>query len=357
MNLIPQTKLSWLAWTSCFSILFIATYIICHQFKDGEERVSLNKEQLSAINSIIATSSQESNQAPVTPLPTDTTVHSTDTTAYTAKLASSVPGIASEAKLKQHVITYINDALDLRNPKSLVALVNSYDIVHLQAILPTYRFRVNSFFWLTGKKLLLEVVFWSIFGLIANLMYSVTTASVFDPKRVPEHIGKVFYTPFMTIIIYLSVNALTNSGSITFEGVGKNVVVLSFILGFFTKRSIELLKKVRDLVLPAEQENGANDSSDEEAPADDLEDLANLAISQNQENLKQKYPDLIESMQPGAGADNTALVKAILKQPAPVDFPTSLVVQQNGESKSVEMQVLVSSSDGGQQTTNPEAAK
>lgn len=202
-------------------------------YLEGQEEVFLSRDQLSAINSII---DKESDTA----------------------------------KTQALIINYLGEILSIKDVNALNELVMTYDVNHLTAVLPTYPFKVKSFFWLTGPYVLLEIVFWSLFGLMANLMYSVTITNAFDKKRIPEHIGKIFYTPFSSIIIYLSLNALLNVGSISLNGVGKSVIVLSFILGFFTRRTIVFLGKIKDLILPVGKEGQEKEKNNSDGSLNEI---------------------------------------------------------------------------------------
>ena len=211
MELQPKTK--WLIWTSVLSLALIITYIFLHKSHTGKVDLSLNKEQINAINLILEN----------------------DTIPERAQITA---------------LNYISDVLSLTDTTVLKRFFKTYQYKDIKTILTEYSFEVKSYFWLKEPRVFLEIIFWSLFGLMANLMYSVNIAEVFEKKRIYEHIGKIFYTPASTIIIYLSLYALVNSGSISLNGVGKSVIVLSFVLGFFTRRTIVLLGKIKDLILP-----------------------------------------------------------------------------------------------------------
>jgi len=226
MNKIKNIKFWWLFCASLFTIILTIFYIILHLSAEepGYEEKYLNREQLSTINTII---NQEEDTL-------------------------------SQYETKDFIIKYLKKGFSINDDADIIQQINISEIRQMQIIFPTYPIKTTSYFWLDDKRVLLEIVFWSLFGLISNLMFSVpktffeSSDPKFDPSRIPEHIGKIFYTPFLAIIIFLSINALSNSGSVSFEGIGKGVIVLAFILGFYTRRSIILLSRVKDLILPKE---------------------------------------------------------------------------------------------------------
>ncbi len=210
-------KSIWLASVVLITTILIVTYIVLHLQIGGKEEIYLNKDQLSAVTALIT----QQDSIEITEMQKDSLIYD--------YLINSV----------------------LVEKKDANSLLKTYNSTQLLVVLPTYPFKVKSFFWFTSKGLvLLEIVFWSLFGLIASLLYGVTLQRSFNEAMIKEHIGKFFYTPFICIVIYLSINALTNQGSITLEGIGSGTIVLSFILGFFTRRAVLLLARIKDLILP-----------------------------------------------------------------------------------------------------------
>jgi len=230
LNDYPKTI--WIISMSVLTTSIVALYFFLHYEIKGKEIVSLKQQQLNTINSFIT-------QEPDT------------------------------VRAKELIIDYVNAILP-NTTMNVRVIANTYNLDQLIIILPSYPFEVRSYFWLSGTLVLLEVVFWSLFGLIAGLMFGVTQAREFKPEIVYEHIGKFFYTPFVCLVIYLSLNALMNSGSIAIADVEKSVIVLSFILGFFTRRSIMLLVKIKDLILPKGKEEEELDKSLRRKTCDDI---------------------------------------------------------------------------------------
>ncbi len=265
MENLSKALILWLKWASGFTLFLVSLYLILHFFLRGQEEVSLSIEELTAVNTLITNHDDSINT-------------------------------------KKLIYIYIDSRYELINKRQLRRQIKTMPLDQLQQQLPHQKLTVKSFFWLDPHQVLWEVAFWSLFGLMANLFFSVTTAKAFDPKKIPEHIGKLIYTPFLAIIVYLSLNALVNTGSISLEGVGKSTIVLAFVLGFYTRRAIVLLGRVKDLILPAkERENkGENDQDNEnevltgfKALADeDQKRIINAYIQANADMLKERYPEI-----------------------------------------------------------------
>ena len=111
----------------------------------------------------------------------------------------------------------------------------------------------SSYFWLNSKLLYLELLFWSVFGVLCNLLYWGTEhlrAGTFNRNEIPVHIAKLLYTRVCAIVIYFSFDNLTG------DEYGKyhatiGTIVLSFMIGFFSGAAIDFLKRIKELILPS----------------------------------------------------------------------------------------------------------
>ncbi|MBC7892480.1 MAG: hypothetical protein H7Y12_09725 [Sphingobacteriaceae bacterium] len=123
----------------------------------------------------------------------------------------------------------------------------------LRTALTDYPLRVKSYFWLADTWIYTEILFWSIFGVLASLLYSVSEAlregKAFDRSEVPSHWAKLAYTPFSVLIIYLSIN-LFGESSLNNVAFSAWQIVLAFVLGFFSRRTMDLLDRVKELIFP-----------------------------------------------------------------------------------------------------------
>ncbi|MCR9171607.1 MAG: hypothetical protein NXI10_03885 [bacterium] len=261
------TKKKWLIWASAIATVLVVTYTLLHwSLYDckGEKTHRLSTTEFAAITSIVQSSSV---------IPSASTSKS-DTLPESEMLVEPV-AVNHDSLAKQRVKEYLNDIMVLKNKEAVYNMIDDQGVKNV-TYLSNYPFKVQSYFWLTDYWVLLEVIFWSLFGLIANLMYSVTRTKdedidgdgqadkpeVFDPNRVSEHIGKFWYTPLTAVVIYMSIDYLTASGEIQETPEGAYVVVFAFILGFFSRRTIALLRKLKDIFFP--NDTNSSDSSNSE---------------------------------------------------------------------------------------------
>ncbi|GAB5417105.1 MAG: hypothetical protein Crog4KO_19710 [Crocinitomicaceae bacterium] len=253
------TKKQWLIAASLVVTVLVIVYTILHASfcsSHGEKIRQLSKNEFVAVTSIVQS---------------DSTICNRDK--------------------EVRVFKYLNRVMDLKDSSQLDTLIQEQGVDNVN-YLATYPFRVNSYFWLTDYWVLIEVIFWSLFGLMANLMYSVTRSreedvdgdgkldkyEVFDPTRIPEHIGKFWYTPFTSVVIYLSLDALTSSGEIKETPEGAYVVVFAFILGFFTRRTIALLRKLKDIFFPSDDSSSPAPSEPQESEQETDPDNGNETV-------------------------------------------------------------------------------
>lgn len=275
------TKKQWLIWASAFATVLVITYTLLHWAlydNHGEKTHRLSTTEFAAVTSIVQTHFTNPPAAVVpTTTPTDSTSQA-DSTVQTSSNVQVTP-TASDSLVKQRVKDYLNDIMVLKNQKAVYAMIDEQGVTNI-TYLSNYPFKVQSYFWLSDYWVLLEVIFWSLFGLVANLMFivtrtrepgtdgsgSTTKPEVFDPNRIPEHVGKFWYTPLTSVVIYLSIDYLTASGEIQETPEGAYVIVFAFILGFFSRRTIALLRKLKDIFFPNDG-MGSNSNSDDNSGA------------------------------------------------------------------------------------------
>ncbi len=250
-----QAKLSlparWYLVTTTGLLILVVLYLYLHTSRLGSVYIKLTTQEIVDIGNIF--------NSPLTPnKPADTTLQTT-----------GVKNLASEAHLntlfytqREQVFRYLFGKYRLQTEdgqSDTAAFRHNFSVYDTErefvGALANYPLRVASYFWLANDWLYIEVIFWTLFGVIASLLYNVSEALRksgvgFDRAEIPVHIAKIFYAPLSAIVIFLSIDLLTTDGSVNIVRVNAGVIVLSFILGFFSGRTIELLNKIKELILP-----------------------------------------------------------------------------------------------------------
>lgn len=176
----------------------------------------------------------------------------------------------------------------------------------VMSYMKSVKFRVRSFFYLTGTGVYVECLFWSLIGVLVSLIYFVSQSvnnksnniendewGPFDPSKIPSHIAKMFYAPVSTLVLVLGYHYLSVTGDVTADiTVNKGLIIFSFISGFYSGRVMRLFNKIKDILLPFgdSKSNAAAISSNTVTVTVGLEiDLSSLPELNNQiENLDWK---------------------------------------------------------------------
>jgi hypothetical protein len=255
--------------------ILIILYLSSHLIWDGERMVTLSSSQQTDLFNIIKES--------------DSARH-------------------SKRIVIQRIETYLSHSFDQEMITNFDEVLRDYNTSEFPFILSSIKFRVRSFFWLTGNTQAFEIIFWSIFGVLSSLLYHGSEAirtNTFKSSEVIVHIAKIFYAPICTIVIIFSINALTNSGDVSIEQFQYWLIILSFILGFYSGRTIELLNKLKDLILPlGKTEPGTSGKSELSQPEnpeassfsrltlDDQDTLIRDYLQDHGENWRKKFPEV-----------------------------------------------------------------
>lgn len=240
-NIRPYEK-RWFLTTIWISAILFIVYFAAHFFCKGDEQIYLTKDQLGAVNAIITDSVQE-----------DEAINREKVLSYISTIIFI--NVSDSAKAARTAIIR-NDLKQFRNSE-------------LSIILPSYPFKIESFFWLTGSSVFVELIFWSLFGVSASILYRVSEAMSednFESEKIPIHIAKIFYAPLSTVVIFLSIEIFSQDGSIVLEDVSSSAIVMAFILGFYSGRTVELLRRLKDVLLPLGSGGSATDRQSRELP-------------------------------------------------------------------------------------------
>jgi hypothetical protein len=128
---------------------------------------------------------------------------------------------------------------------------------------------VIDFFWFTGSRTYLEVLFWALVGVLVSLLYYVSIADglslktagdpdsgSFDPSEISGQVAKMFYAPVCALVLVLGYNLLSADNKMTDISIGKGLLLFSFICGFFSGRVMKFIDQLKNIVLPISS-NGA----------------------------------------------------------------------------------------------------
>lgn len=190
-------------------------------------------------------------------------------------------GLRSERALK-YIDNEFNGEIEAKQMDSIRSYLCCCMNLEAVSFLSEFRFRVKSYFWLTGPLSYVEIIFWTWFGVLCSLLFNLgvvgknsTTSpdnpsSVFDSSEIPSQAARLAYAPCCTLIIVLGYNYFSNQ-NLPDIGSNKGMIVFAFVGGFYTSRLIALLDRIKDVLFPNSGKN--------ELPENKQGALRNLLIS------------------------------------------------------------------------------
>lgn len=272
------TSGSWFRFLSIFLIVWIALYLLIHMFDLGHEYVKLSPNQLKNVvwlidDSASAAAKHKVNAVSPGATPTDSTQKATDSAKNTAtpkqpKCASCdtapkcrLTDTCGFSKAAVYIQGEFDGRIDCEQMQRIMCYLCNASSKEVTLFLTDTKFKIASYFWLTGGWAYIEVIFWVIIGVICSLLYYVgdknrnaTTLpddpkSTFDPTEVPYQIAKFFYAPCCTLVIILGYSFLQGENLVDINA-SKGIIVFSFIAGFYSGRMMSFLDRLKDLLLP-----------------------------------------------------------------------------------------------------------
>jgi len=323
-------------------VVLIALYLILHQIHQGKEYYKLTANEISDINLILNSEAAESSRDTFSdkkPGQADsveprekavTKAKAKETPVVTpAKVEKVSAGPNRADTLKNLVFGYIYSRYNPASREDSISTVKyfaRFSTKTFGSIISQYPFKFKSYFWLTDWWAYLEVLFWSLFGLICSLLFNVSEAvsrKQFDQDQEPVHLAKLFYTPFIALIIYLGIDLLTLNKDISISMYGNGLIVFSFILGFFTRRAIDLLDRLKEIIIPGkERETDKTIDQPAEAPT---EAIIQEAIQEKGEEWVNSFPNVTglsvrNKILDGKDTGTCALIFKVRKKEKMLDF-------------------------------------
>ncbi|MBK7812037.1 MAG: hypothetical protein IPO62_17175 [Saprospiraceae bacterium] len=247
------------------SLLYLGIRFNCS--KDGQEHVSLSKDQLGTIK-IYLDMYPDSNEG--------------DSMAKVKSMA--VRKDRDELILSFLRINYDNK-IDIKQLEQISLILAKTSSNNAFQYLGQLRLLVKSPFYLTGNGVYFEAFFWSLFGVLVSLIYYVSLANSkqgqseemgdigsFDPSEVPGQIAKMFYAPVCTIVLILGYHFISGFNDHMVDiSTNKGLIVFAFISGFYSGRVMKFLDRLKDLLLPI----GSGDPN----PQIEVSKKANISVS------------------------------------------------------------------------------
>ena len=263
----------WFATVSIGLISLIILYIILHVFicKNSYEYGKLDDKQIQQINRIYFGDTVKVKKEDTIKLKQVTNSSDTPKTKIDTPNISK-PDIAKPKSkdLKcdsintcMRVLQYLNSEfqLDSCQIKSFKEYLCYSSPLEATSFLSNLKLRVKSYFWLKGPSSYFEIIFWTLFGVLCNILFGLGIVSkkstnnpldlttFFDSSEIPSQVAKMFYAPLCTLIIVFGYNYFT-SQSLADISSSKGVIVFAFVGGFYSERLIAFLDRLKDVLLP-----------------------------------------------------------------------------------------------------------
>ncbi len=205
---------------------------------------------------------------------------------------------SKDSLVRQNIFKYICNLypdIDLSETKKLKEFITVMDLNNIKPLLSKYPIRIHSLFWLGNKWIYLELTFWALFGVLANLLYNVAEQirnKSFTKYEIPVHVAKILYSPFCVIIIYICYNTI-NEQPHDIQYTLYSLAV-AFLLGFFSGRMIDLLNRIKDLLLPLGKSSTDN-TTGATATETEIENLPVAGTEIIEEAMSEKGEEWINS--------------------------------------------------------------
>lgn len=226
----------WLFVLITMLLLLIIPYIIIHnKYNYGAEYVQLTEKQVQRVSSLILLNASNDTDSNTTPL-----------TAQQISLVVDFLNVELSGDINAAQLTEIKNYL------------LKVDKREATAFLTDTRYKVKSYFFLTGSATYIEVIFWALFGVIASLLFYVADAyrknqndpeEGFDPSELPYQIAKLFYAPLAVLVLVLGYGLFSGEELIDIDA-GKGMIIFAFVGGFYSGRMMNFLDRLKDVLLP-----------------------------------------------------------------------------------------------------------
>lgn len=163
----------------------------------------------------------------------------------------------------QKVLIYIKSqygaVLDEDQMSTIEEYIMTFNARELGIFLADYKLKVQSYFWLTGRMVYAEVIFWVLVGVLCSLLFSVGKQvrkgkDNFNHRDIIYQIARLFYAPFAAILLVLIYSYLKNDTTLNIEA-NVSILVIAFLIGLYSGVIMELFDRFKNMVLNINQPN------------------------------------------------------------------------------------------------------
>ena len=261
----------WFRFLSFFLLCWIGLYLVAHTSRvhEGYMNLRFNPQQLDQINRILYAKDQ------INPVGNVIKIDSSTSSADTGR-KDTLPKAKLEAMPTQYIgyydkcddscrvnkaMLFIRSEFDNNIKEEQLQIIkqylSSFSSQEVGTFLLNIKLKIKSYFWLTGAFVYLEIVFWSIIGVLCSMLFTVGIVSKsavdskprFNPNEIPYQVAKLFYAPFCTIVIVLAYNYIKHRNVIEVN-TNEGMLVFSFMAGLFAGRMMNVLERVKDILMP-----------------------------------------------------------------------------------------------------------
>jgi len=224
----------------------------------GYEYTSFSTTQVREINTILTSDNIAINVTPAhNP---QTLIDSANTMAPVNEIGTVNTTLGCDLLCRtDKVLIYLNSEYDNKIAPEQIATIRQYISTfgprEVGVFLADYRLKVHSYFWLSGPMIYAELVSWVVFGVLCSLLFAAgnslrkSNRQAFDSRDVLYQIAKVFYAPFIAVVLLLTYNYFRNNSSLN-TGLGQGVIIFAFIAGFYSGRLMNFMDRLKQLILP-----------------------------------------------------------------------------------------------------------
>lgn len=151
---------------------------------------------------------------------------------------------------------------DSSDSTSTMNILNGLTTRNVVPFLRSSNFKVASFFWLVGWPALFEIMFWTWFGVLSSILFYVGRTSItyksnttsdlrlaYDENEPLNDIARFIYAPFTSLVIIFTFQIIASEDTAILQ-TSRGLLIVAFLLGFFSSRAMSLLDKFKEVLLP-----------------------------------------------------------------------------------------------------------